>query len=75
MYCNVVEAPRALHVTKSVYIRHIAPSVSSADILEVSNIVVHCLKLMLGLARCVNSSQGTSGWHWMDQTLIRSRTT
>ena len=29
------EAPRALHLTKSAYIRHIAPNVSSADILEV----------------------------------------
>ena len=28
--------PRHLHVTKAVYIRHIPPQVSPADILEVS---------------------------------------
>ena len=33
--CVYAEAPKALHLTKSVYIRHIAPNVSSTDILEV----------------------------------------
>ena len=41
------EAPRALHLTKSAYIRHIAPNVSSGDILEVRHTVCSVLAVML----------------------------
>ena len=39
---HYAEAPRALHLTKSAYIRHIAPNVSSADILEVRILLCVC---------------------------------
>ena len=65
-------------MTKSAYIRHIAPNVSSADILEVStNIYGVCLVLDgdVGSDRFANSSLDTCAWHWMDQILRRSKST
>ena len=67
-----------MHVTKSAYIRHIAPNVNSADILEVSVVAYDVRSLPDGnvaLYRSANSTLGTCGWQWMDQILKRSKMT